>query len=103
MLSLMIQKIMPHAIKTLSCSTKLAKVFRAEEQFTIEVTGPNYKKIRVLWFLFEYERGQRIKFEIRGKLGSCAAIIRELKFNGKVSIPSGQNQLVALCKLSSLR
>uniref|UniRef100_A0A831XFF7 Uncharacterized protein n=1 Tax=Geobacter metallireducens TaxID=28232 RepID=A0A831XFF7_GEOME len=76
----------PAALEGLGLFTKIADAFRPEEQLKIEWTSPDYEKISILWGLFKRERGQRMTFEIKGKPGFCAAVVRELSSTGNIQI-----------------
>ena len=76
----------PAALEGIGFFTKIADAFRPEEQVKIEWTSPDYEKFSILWGLVKYERGQRMTFEIKGKPGFCAAVVRELSSTGNLQL-----------------
>lgn len=62
--------------------TKVADIFRPAERVKVEWTSPSYRKQSFLWGAYMYECGERKTFEVVGKPGFCAAVIKELSLNG---------------------
>jgi hypothetical protein len=81
----MAQLITPATVKaSVPLWTRFNDFFRPHEEFSIEWTSPEYKRVAILWDTHEYEKGSRESFIIRGKPGFCAAVIAELSSKGTI-------------------
>ncbi|MBF0238032.1 MAG: hypothetical protein HQM12_10025 [SAR324 cluster bacterium] len=67
-----------------SLGFSLKKMNQVDEEFKIEWTSPDYKKVELLWGLFTHEKGERKTFLIRGKQGFCQTVLRDLEAKGHV-------------------
>jgi hypothetical protein len=69
--------------------TRVADLFRPEEEIKVEWTSPDYSKTNVslFWGLisWESEKGERKTFVIQGKKGFCSAVMKNLKDNAQVT------------------
>ncbi len=66
-------------LPAISLWTKVKDVFSSNEEVRIELVSPNYRNVKVLWGLFQYEQGERKTFIIRGKPGFCSQVVAHLQ------------------------
>lgn len=64
--------------------TQVKDLFRPDETIQVEWTAPDYTRVTICWGLYTYERGQKQTFIIKGKPGFCAAVLADLRQNGRV-------------------
>lgn len=63
---------------TMKLFDKFLDRFRPDELVKLEVTSPDYKRISIVWGLYEFEKGERRTIYIYGPKGFINAALKQL-------------------------